>query len=279
MAYLKPDKIVKEHGFIIKQKIIPWGAVWPRNVYGADGTLIFAKNGQYKADRKLSGGTGKVQYITIHNTGTISVPIDTTMAEQYARATWPNCNMNDSRVHYYVDGVDCWQLLRDDEVGWHASDGYGPGNETSIAIEIIMNRDHNEQNRKAFERGAMLAAILLNRHGLGIEKLTTHNHWYKSKYCPAHILPYWSDFVELVEENLIKIKAKKTKFTPYLVRVTSDTTIYRGPGTNYNKSNSICGKGVYTIVEESVGEGASTWGKLKSGLGWIILDDLTKIDI
>lgn len=59
---------------------------------------------------------------------------------------------------------------------------------------------------------------------------------------------------------------------PYLVRVTiPDLYIRKGPGTNYGK-NGFIKPGVYTIVEERTGAGASKWGKLKSGAGWISLD-------
>lgn len=59
---------------------------------------------------------------------------------------------------------------------------------------------------------------------------------------------------------------------PYLVQVTiSDLYIRKGPGTNYGK-NGFIKPGVYTIVAESNGTGASKWGKLKSGAGWISLD-------
>ena len=60
--------------------------------------------------------------------------------------------------------------------------------------------------------------------------------------------------------------------TPYLVQVTiSNLCIRKGPGTNYGK-NGFIKPGVYTIVEESAGTGATKWGKLKSGAGWISLD-------
>lgn len=59
---------------------------------------------------------------------------------------------------------------------------------------------------------------------------------------------------------------------PYLVRVTiPDLYIRKGPGANYGK-NGFIKPGVYTIVEERTGAGASKWGKLKSGAGWISLD-------
>ena len=36
-------------------------------------------------------------------------------------------------------------------------------------------------------------------------------------------------------------------------------------------------KGIYTIVAEAAGPGATKWGKLKSGAGWISLDYVTKL--
>lgn len=61
-------------------------------------------------------------------------------------------------------------------------------------------------------------------------------------------------------------------FCPYKVRVSiKDLNIRKGPGTNY-ASNGFCPVGVYTIIEESNGAGATKWGKLKSGAGWISLD-------
>lgn len=63
---------------------------------------------------------------------------------------------------------------------------------------------------------------------------------------------------------------------PYLVRVKiSNLNIRKGPGTNYDSTGFIK-PGVYTIVAESTGTGATKWGKLKSGAGWISLDYATK---
>lgn len=55
----------------------------------------------------------------------------------------------------------------------------------------------------------------------------------------------------------------------------SDLYIRKGPGTNYG-NNGFCPKGVYTIVETKSADGY-TWGKLKSGAGWISLDYATRI--
>lgn len=65
---------------------------------------------------------------------------------------------------------------------------------------------------------------------------------------------------------------------PYMVRVEiPDLNIRRGPGTNYAKTGRYTGIGSFTIVEESAGQGASKWGRLKSGAGWISLDYCKKI--
>ena len=54
--------------------------------------------------------------------------------------------------------------------------------------------------------------------------------------------------------------------------------IRKGPGTNYDRIGEFTGKGVFTIVGTSSGEGSDTgWGKLKSGKGWISLDFAKRI--
>ena len=71
-------------------------------------------------------------------------------------------------------------------------------------------------------------------------------------------------------------------FTPYKVKVTaSSLNIRKGAGTNYGIRGSIKDKGVYTIVGESSGTGATKWGLLKSYEknrdGYISLDYVKKI--
>ena len=62
-------------------------------------------------------------------------------------------------------------------------------------------------------------------------------------------------------------------FVPYLVKVTASIVNYRkGPGTNNPIVGQVKRNEVYTIVGEADGPGASKWGKLKSGAGWLSLD-------
>jgi uncharacterized protein YgiM (DUF1202 family) len=74
-------------------------------------------------------------------------------------------------------------------------------------------------------------------------------------------------------EGWISLNDTVTLFLPYMVKIAANSLNIRiGPGTNYAISGSIDDKGSYTIVDEAKGDGASRWGKLKSGAGWISLD-------
>ena len=80
------------------------------------------------------------------------------------------------------------------------------------------------------------------------------------------------------EGNVIySVAAEQESSLPYLVRVSiKNLNIRKGPGTDFLRYQYIP-IGVYTIVEEADGKGASKWGKLKSGVGWISLDHVTKM--
>ena len=66
---------------------------------------------------------------------------------------------------------------------------------------------------------------------------------------------------------------------PFLVKVSiRDLNIRKGPGTNYSRTGSYTGIGIFTIVDVQSGQGSNSgWGKLKSGAGWISLDYCKKL--
>ena len=191
-----PDGIRQEHGLTIKEKLIPDGCLWLKD--DRLGGRVWARKGDlYKAQQPICGPKS----ITIHNPGA-------GQAEVFVRATL-NQNMHSARVHYYVDDREGWQMLREDEAGWHAGDGMkrGGGNATSLAIEICMGRLVHD-GAKAEQNGALLCALLLRRQGLllvdGIT-VRTHKSWTpqdKSKQCPIAILPHWPNFIEKVRVAL-----------------------------------------------------------------------------
>ena len=62
-------------------------------------------------------------------------------------------------------------------------------------------------------------------------------------------------------------------FDPYNVRVVATLLNVRsGPGTNFGINSSIMDQGLYGICDEADGPGASKWGKMSNGWGWISLD-------
>ena len=243
---------------------------------------------------------GKIMGVTIHNTEWISTGTNTTPAEQYTRAT-VNGNMKDVRVHYYVDHKCAWQNLPLTLSGWHAADGSGNGNRRTIAIECIMSGNYNENDRASEDNAARLAAELLKTYGLSIDNLYTHTHWlnvrdgYKGsvdylntlkrknvKYCPLYILPHWQAFKAKVAQYLgASVQPSESvqqpqEFEPvqFLVKILDDTLNVRsGAGTEFPVVTQVNKGYVFTIVETKTAADGGTWGRLKSGAGWINISE------
>lgn len=70
-------------------------------------------------------------------------------------------------------------------------------------------------------------------------------------------------------------KPKESEFEPYEIRVINDTTIYDSPSYNADTTGEITDGLRYTIVDEYVDPYGNLWGKLKSGKGWININDAT----
>lgn len=243
---LTPNKTYKINGVTVNEKIIPDGTKWKNSSKAKNAG--FSAGSLYKKQAKLNG-TGKAKFVTIHNTDDLDNVNDD--AEQYTRATY-NENMGSTRVHFYIDDIGAWQNLKagtglcasdplnSAEVSWHSGDGSisGGGNMTSLSLEIIMN-DTTAHDEKARDNGARIAAWLLWRHGLGIDKLVTHTYWVNKtagktfsdvdeqccnmiqgkKWCPAHIfasnnkataLKNWKAFKALVKKYLDELNGAKT---------------------------------------------------------------------
>ncbi len=196
MAKITADSEYMAGGVPVKVKKIPYGTRWKKN-YGT-----FFEGDLYKADRLMTKGTGKVLGITIHNTD------DSADAATYTLATF-NQNMGSARVHFYVDDREAWQNLELNEVGWHAGTGdTSLGNDSYIAIEIIMGKNYTEKDRLAEENGASLTAYLLHVLGLSVSDIVTHKHW-NGKECPLYILPHWNEFLALVTKKYKELEKQK----------------------------------------------------------------------
>lgn len=87
---------------------------------------------------------------------------------------------------------------------------------------------------------------------------------------------------DVMDEGKVLFMESLTLAAPYMVRVSiPDLNIRTGPGTDYEKTGKYTGIGLFTIVEEAKGKGASRWGLLKAYQdkrdGWISLDHTVKV--
>ena len=92
--------------------------------------------------------------------------------------------------HYTVDDHAIVQHLPDYETAYHAGDGKdGPGNATSIGIEICVNAGGDFAQAQA--NAASLVRQLMEEHGIPIDRVVQHAHW-NGKDCPKTCLLYTS---------------------------------------------------------------------------------------
>lgn len=188
------------------------------------------------------------------------------------------------------------------------ANGSEKGNQQTISIECVMDGSSNSYNSKSRDNAARLAAYLLYINGFTVDNLYTHNYWENIrngkkgtvdylnktndgyKNCPVFIRPKWDDFKKLVDSYIVKLGGKSVYTTntsttnssvtpttaslPYLVKVKDIAlNVRKGAGLTYAVATTIKKNEVYTIVEEKSvtnSDGSkATWGKLKSGVGWI----------
>ncbi len=114
------------------------------------------------------------------------------------------------------------------------------------------------------------------------EMILTVHRWFANKSCPGDWLyKRLGNLAKKVTDNLIKNTARPSSTSsdiPYAVHISiPDLIIRKGPGTNYAKTGGYTEKGIFSIIQEANGPGATKWGKLKSGAGWISLDFAKKI--
>lgn len=105
-----------------------------------------------------------------------------------------------------------------------------------------------------------------------VEGISEDGAWYKLK----------SGLFVTTDRQYVQFIEKQLTAPCYLVKVgITDLNIRKGPGTDCARTGKFTGVGVFTIVEEADGQGASKWGLLKSYQkkrdGWISLDYATRI--
>lgn len=149
------------------------------------------------------------KWITVHDTANTNPGADAEAHAAYlkgdAAASRP------ASWHFTVDGgskhkdgtvkpPQIYQHLPLRETGWHAGDWNGPGNMTSIGVEICENSDGDRA--KAEDGAARLVAWLLWKLGLGLDRVVQHHHW-SGKDCPRVLRSRpggWEEFLAAVDK-------------------------------------------------------------------------------
>ena len=142
------------------------------------------------------GGSNPDTWITIHETGNPARGADGLAHAAYLDSTDGEKDL--VSWHYTVDDHAIVQHLPDGETAYHAGDGRdGPGNTTSIGIEICVNAGGDFAKAKA--NAAALVRLLMAEHGIPIDHVVQHNHW-SGKDCPytiRHTAGAWEGFLAL----------------------------------------------------------------------------------
>lgn len=222
---------------------------------------------------------------------------------QKGRSDYKICKITPHHMAGILTAERCGELFQNPKR--IASANYGIGNDGTIICYVDEdNRAYTSSNKandcqaitievSNCERGGQwkisdaawnslvnLCVDICKRHNFKLEydgtpkgSLTRHN-MFAATACPGPYLQ--SKFEELAKVVNAQLEEKPVTPEPtsgYLVKVTVPVlNIREKPGTDSTISGQIKDKGIYTIIKESSGKGASKWGKLKSGMGWIALD-------
>ena len=153
----------------------------------------------------------RAKYITIHSTqnpGATALQHATGMRSGAFRGHSQWNRTGYLTWHFTVDDVQAIQSLPLNIQGEHA-DHDGPGNKTSIGIEICEFGSKSRQ-AAAIDRAARLAAHVMHEKGIPLDRVVPHYHWTQvhfnntKKNCPIILLdggkpgPRWEAFLRRV---------------------------------------------------------------------------------
>ena len=145
--------------------------------------------------------------ITVHNTAND--------ASARSEVEYMRNNSNQVSFHVAIDDQEAVQAIAFNRNAWHAGDGMGPGNTSSISIEICYSKSGGTRFDEAEKNAAEYVAGVLEQYGWGIDKVTTHQHW-SGKYCPHRTLDKgWNRFLKMVEEAMKPAEKVKAGWKQY----------------------------------------------------------------
>ncbi|MEB9054279.1 N-acetylmuramoyl-L-alanine amidase [Bacillus cereus] len=230
--------------------------------------IPFESNIIPKGNRNRPAYSMNPRYITIHTTANQNAGTD---ARAHARYVNNGGGSSSVSWHFTVDDNRIVQHLPLNENGWHAGDGNGAGNRSSIGIEICENRDGNFE--KALTHAAGLVKFLMAHLGLKIGNVVSHQHW-SGKNCPRPIFNRPGGFEgfkrmiedslnDMVVENHNKDAGTQGLGIAYMEGV--NINLRRGPSTSSDVIRKLNKPESYIVWEEREG-----W--LNLGNSWVKYD-------
>lgn len=221
-------------------------------------------------------GGNSIKYIVMHYTG-VATDSAVNNATYFARERL------DTSAHYFVDSTDIYQSVEDSDTAWHCGKNYGKNNlfgkctnQNSIGIEMCSSK--GTITTATVNQAVLLVKYLMERYNVPADHVV--RHWdVCTKRCPG-----WSGWLPPNESKWIHFKSLLNAVAespdpapqeapksdvPFICKVKIKTlNIRTGPGTDYSRTGKYTGKGKFTIVQTNADK---TWGKLKSGAGWIYI--------
>lgn len=133
---------------------------------------------QLIADTKMKfAGKNPKTYLTIHETANRSRGANAAAHANLQSRQWPGASW-----HWSVDDKEAVQSYGHDFRLWHAGDGQGHGNMSSIAIETCVHEGNNWAQTK--KNLIDLAVTIMQAEGIPLSRVVQHNHW-SGKNCPT----------------------------------------------------------------------------------------------
>lgn len=226
---------------------------------------------KYNLTKCVNRRTNKtLKYIVIHYTAT-----DASAKNNCKYFSGGNRNASadffidkDGSIYKFNKNIDLYY-------SWHCGDGkgkYGITNANSIGIELVSSGAEYTQAQKNSLRS--LVRVLMADYGISASRVVRH-YDASRKLCPA---PYCGTTTKnarwkALHDYITGYNVSSSTFKRYVVIVdTPVLNIRKGAGTNYAVCGTVKKGEAFTIVAEANGAGASKWGKLLSGAGWISLD-------
>jgi hypothetical protein len=143
------------------------------------------------------------QGITVHNTYND--------AGATAEISFMLSNNNKVSYHYAVDDKQAVQGVPLTRYAFHAGDGSGFGNRSTIGIEICYSKSGGARFTAAEKNAVILIAQLMIQYGwtmaqVGVKQINTHKSR-SGKNCPHRTLPHLAKFWKQVEAEYNKLKS------------------------------------------------------------------------